>query len=138
MGTPALIGKVAEDGSFVAARINYDGYPDTMGPRIAEIVARDGLDKMFETLFKYGEWSNLNYDRPEDSKWYKPRPEDKGHVTGYGLPYPPNDNRGLFRGKEANLRDGADYAYLMHEDGTWTVWGYRGVIADGVRSLNSV
>lgn len=87
MATRSVVAIPAGDG-WIGRYVHWDGSPDTRVPLLLELIARDGIDKVRQTIVSdhYG-WSHLHPEQgPEITEsWYQ-----DGRfiaVPGYGLAY---------------------------------------------------
>jgi len=87
MATRSVVAIPAGDG-WIGRYVHWDGSPDSRVPVLLELIARDGIDKVRQTIVSdnYG-WSHLTPEQgPEITEsWYR-----DGRfiaVPGYGLAY---------------------------------------------------
>lgn len=118
MGTRSAVGTLNEAGEFKGRYIHWDGYPGGVGDDLAQLVERDGAEKVLKVLTEdhYG-WSNL--DLSGDIKLSPGYDDGRFEVVeGYGIAYTTfQDQSGpdeWVNGPDVMI----EYTYAINEDGS--------------------
>jgi hypothetical protein len=120
------------DSGIKGVYVHSDGHPETRLPVLAELIRRDGVDRVMSTLLEqtWG-WSFLDPD-PEGA----PLPDSKQDgrfelVPGYGVRYTAEDGgEPNYRGTSNDAPDVA-YVYVVEQDGSIS-YAENGALWDGL------
>ena len=122
------------DSGIKGVYVHSDGHPDTRLPVLAELIRRDGVDRVMSTLLEqtWG-WSFLDSD-PEGA----PLPDSKQDgrfepVPGYGVRYTAEDGgEPHYRDTSSEGRLDAVYVYVVEQDGSISYADNGGALWDGL------
>ena len=91
MATRSIIGAPSKPNGFVGRYCHWDGQPAVQVSKLLELVARDGLTQVRQTLvYDERSWSFIEPFQPKlDDKWHGA--DDYTLVDGYGVSYTEKD-----------------------------------------------
>ena len=116
MATRSIIGAPSKPNGFVGRYCHWDGQPAVQVSKLLELVARDGLTQVRQTLvYDERSWSFIEPFQPKlDDKWHGA--DDYTLVDGYGVSYTEKDVE-LFTHK-TKIQEclWADYLYVLASD----------------------
>jgi hypothetical protein len=119
MSTHAIIAAVFDDGTR-GVYVHHDGHPQARISGLAELIARDGVEKVRYTICgnPFG-WSEIGTAPSQQTLRPGMRDGRFAVVDGYGISYTRTDNPGRFWTPEEGDQDwDVSYVYTIHPDGT--------------------
>lgn len=105
--------------------VHFDGYAEAKLPTLSKMIARDGAEKVVETLLsaRTGGWSYLHDDEPEGGDTGSLG--DRGRIVpGYGLAYTDAQIEPTYVGDGLSEDDRIwiEYVYLIHPETGVITW----------------
>lgn len=112
MATRGIIGVDCGQGTWRGRYVHWDNYPERIVPLLAELVERDGISKVVETIVnKHESWSTLDPSVDESSPFFTANNYEKG----YGF-FHPDGSMGIYT-NETGYYSWAEYVYVMDDAG---------------------
>lgn len=135
MSTRGFIAFANDNDTYEEVPTHYDGYPDHMLTNLIILLNRDGLNKVRETITRYGLWTSINNEQPDTTGVTPDQEADFGtparcawEAQNYGRTYTPGYGEHVefddFEGN--NVVDGAENVLdtALFEDTIWNEFGY--------------
>lgn len=121
MATRGIIGVDCGNGTWQGRYVHWDNYPDRIVPLLAELVERDGWEKVIDTIInKRASWSTLDPYVDESSPFFT----RENYEPGYGFFH--TDGAMEIYTDETGYYSWAEYVYVMNDEGV-TVYTVKGV-----------
>jgi len=120
MATRAIVGVDCGAGAWEGRYIHWDNYPERMVPLLAELVERDGWQKVVDVIVnKRQSWSMLDPNVDESSPFFT----RDNYEPGYGFFH--SDGMMESYTNETGYYSWAEYVYVMDDEGV-TVFTVHG------------
>jgi hypothetical protein len=112
MATRGIIGVDCGQGTWRGRYVHWDNYPDRIVPLLAELVERDGLDKVIQTIIhKRKSWSILDTQVDESSSFFTAQ----NYEPGYGF-FHTDDGMDEYT-ESSGFYSWAEYVYVIDDEG---------------------
>jgi len=112
MATRGIIGVYCGQGAWRGRYVHWDNYPERVVPLLSELVERDGLPKVIETIVnKRDSWSTIDAHVDESSPFFTA----ENYEPGYGFFH--TDGGMETYTESTGYYSWAEYVYIMDDEG---------------------
>ena len=112
MATRGIIAVYTGQGTWRGRYVHWDNYPHRIVPLLAELVERDGVAKVVDTIINKREsWSTIDTGEPRFELGYK----KKNYEPGYGFFH--SDGYMDIYTNDTGFYSWAQYVYVIDDDG---------------------
>lgn len=116
MSTRSIVAFHMDDDSIKGVGVHYDGMPESMGPELTALLARDGFTAVREAVLAHADWASIEAGDPQDPSSKSDNPL---YVAGYGRHFKDDDKPYYFAFTDKALQEwwDAEYLYLIDTTG---------------------